>query len=62
METDTQRELRQIQARMEVMERRNSESIETNDEEESFEEEQEDITDEVKVLRMLVKASNLAQS
>ena len=40
------------------MERINSESIDTSDEEESFEEEQEEIVDEVKVLNMLVKASN----
>ena len=43
---------------MEAIERRNSESINTNDEEESSEEEKEDIVDEVKVLRMLVKDSN----
>ena len=62
METHTQRELRQHQARMEAMERRNSKSIDTNDEEESYEEEKEDIADEVKVLRMLVKASNMPKA
>ena len=40
------------------MERRNSKSIDTNDEEESSKEEKEEIVDEVKVLRILVKASN----
>ena len=44
---------------MEAMERRNSESIDTNDEGESFEEEKEEIANEVKVSRMLVKASNM---
>ena len=37
-EIDTQRELRQLQARMKVMERRNLESIDTNNEEESSKE------------------------
>ena len=40
------------------MERINFESIDTNDEKESSEEEQKEIVDEVKVLNMLVKASN----
>ena len=40
------------------MERRNSKSIDTNDEEESFEEEKKEIADEVKVLKMLVKSGN----
>ena len=40
------------------MERRNSKSIDTSDEEESSKEEQEEIANEVRVLKMLVKASN----
>ena len=43
---------------MEAMERRNSESIDYIDEGEFSKEEQEVIDEEMKVLRMLVKASN----
>ena len=58
IEIDTQRELRQLQYRMEAMEKINSESIDTSNEEESFEEEKQEIADEVKVLKMLMKSSN----
>ena len=58
IQVDTQRQLRQLRYRMEAMEKRNSESIDTNDEEESFEEEKQDIADEVKALKMLVKSGN----
>ena len=37
LEIDTQRELRQLQARMEAMERNNLENIDTNGEEEYYE-------------------------
>ena len=57
-ETDTQGELRQLHARMEAMERKNSENIGTDDEEESSEDEREEVAEEVKVLKMLMKASN----
>ena len=40
IEIDTQRELRQLRYRMEAMEKINSESINTSNEEESFEEEE----------------------
>ena len=42
---------------MKAMERTNSQSIDSSDEEESYEEEKEEIVDEVKLLKMLVKAS-----
>ena len=58
IEINTQRELRQLQYRMEAMEKINSESIDTSNEEESFEEEEQEVADEVKVLKMLVKSSN----
>ena len=38
-EIDTQRELRELQARMEAMERKKSENTDTSDEEESSEDE-----------------------
>ena len=44
---------------MEAMERIYSECMDTNDEEQSSKEEQEDIANEVKLLRMLVKSSNM---
>ena len=56
--TDTPRELRQIQARMEAMERKNSKNIDTSNEEESSEDEREEVFEEVKVLKMMMKASN----
>ena len=58
-QTNTQRELRQLQARMEAMERIISKIINTRDEGESSKQEKGEIADEVKVLRMLVKASNM---
>ena len=58
VETDTQRELRQLQARMEAMERKNSKNTNTSDEEESSKDEREEVVEEVKVLNMPMKASN----
>ena len=40
------------------MERKNSENTDTNDEEVSSEDEREEVVEEVKVLKMLMKASN----
>ena len=57
-ETNTQRELRQLQARMEAMERNNSENTSTNDDEESSEDKREEVAEELKVLNMPMKASN----
>ena len=57
-ETYTKRELRQLQDRMEAMERNNSENTDNSDEKESSEDEREEVDEEVKVLKMLMKASN----
>ena len=43
------------------MEKGNSESIDTGDEKKSFEEEEQEVADEVKVLKMLVKSSNRSE-
>ena len=59
MDIDTQRELIQIQARMEAMERKNSQNIDTSYEEESSEDEREEVAEEVKVMKMLMKDSNI---
>ena len=58
VETDTERELRELQARMEAMERKNLENTDTSDEEESYENEQVEVAEEVKVMKMMMKASN----
>ena len=58
-ETDNQRELRELQARMEAMERKNAENTYTSDEEESSKDEQEEVVEEVKVMNMLMRASNI---
>ena len=46
---------------MEAMEKINLESIDTSNEQESFEKEKQEIADEVKVLKMLVKSSNRSE-
>ena len=58
-EIDIQIKLRQLQARMEAMERKTSDNTDNSDEEESSEDEREEVAEEVKVLKMLMKASNI---
>ena len=54
---DTKRRLRELQDIMESMERKNSENTDTGNEEESFKDERWEVTEDVKVLKILMKDS-----